>query len=40
LFSYIDKAAKGMIAIIDELDANICGTYLKRLVEFISNYDK
>lgn len=40
LFSYIDKAANGEIVIIDELDANICGTYLKRLVEFISNYGK
>jgi AAA15 family ATPase/GTPase len=38
LFPYLDAADKGFIVFIDEIDANLSGVYLEKLIEFISQY--
>ncbi|MCI2068563.1 MAG: ATP-binding protein [Bacilli bacterium] len=40
LFPFLDGADKGDIVFIDELDANISGVYLEKLIEVISLYGK
>lgn len=40
LFPFLDGADKGDIVFIDELDANISGIYLEKLIEVISLYGK
>ena len=40
LFAYIDRAVNGDIVFIDELDANIGGVFLNKLLEFIQEYGK
>lgn len=38
LYPYLDAADKGFIVFIDEIDANLSGVYLEKLIEFISQY--
>ncbi|MGN0436164.1 MAG: hypothetical protein ACI4D8_06025, partial [Wujia sp.] len=40
LFSYLDAASMGMIVFIDELDSNINGVYLDKIIEFFVYYGK
>jgi hypothetical protein len=40
LFAYLDVADKGGIVLIDELDANLSGVYLSKLVEYMSLYGR
>jgi AAA15 family ATPase/GTPase len=38
LFPYLNAADEGFIVFIDEIDANLSGVYLEKLIEFISQY--
>ena len=38
IYSYLNDASKGKIVFIDEIDANISGVYLQKLVEFLTQY--
>ena len=40
LFSYIDDAYQGAVAVIDELDAYLSGVYLEKLIRFLNDYGK
>jgi len=40
IFSSIDDIAKGSIVFIDELDANISGVYLDKLIEYLNQLNK
>jgi hypothetical protein len=40
LFSFLDRSSKGSIVFIDEMDANINGVYLQKLVSFLTKYAK
>ncbi|MCI1734758.1 MAG: ATP-binding protein [Bacilli bacterium] len=40
LFPLLDAADKGRIVFIDELDANLSGVYLEKVIQFLSRYGK
>ena len=40
IYNYLNDASKGEIVFIDEIDANISGVYLQKIVEFLTQYGK
>ena len=38
IFNYLNDASKGDIVFIDEIDVNVSGVYLKKLVELLTQY--